>query len=299
LENNATSYTGDPSDAQEFLVITELMYHPEPDGLAEYIELMNISDSVTIDLNGVKFSAGVAFDFTGSAVTSLAPGARVLIVRDMAAFEAVHGAGHPVAGVFAGGTNLDNAGENLKLEDATNSTIKEFRYNDRSPWPTAADTLGYSIVLIAPGTNPDPSDPSNWRASASPGGNPGGSDATSFAGNASDDLDGDGLNALLEHALGSSDSDPSQTGNIASAGLAAFDGMVHDTFTYTMNGTADDVSGTVQTTTDLLNWSGNPAEVVEVSSTPNGDGTVTRTVRLIAPSTDSEARYFRLKVELR
>ncbi|MDA7518286.1 lamin tail domain-containing protein, partial [bacterium] len=122
MENNSTSYLGDPSDQQEHLVISEIMYHPEPDGLAEYIELMNVSDSVTLDLTGVKFTNGIEFDFTGSSVTSLAPGGRVLVVRDLAAFELANGAGLPVAGVFANSTGLSNGGEGLKLEDASNGT---------------------------------------------------------------------------------------------------------------------------------------------------------------------------------
>ncbi len=42
----------DPSDAQLYLVVSEIMYHPaDPDADAEFVELMNISDSVTIDLD--------------------------------------------------------------------------------------------------------------------------------------------------------------------------------------------------------------------------------------------------------
>jgi hypothetical protein len=62
------------------------MYRPPGDGLAEFIELLNISDSVTLDLTNVRFTQGVEFNFTNSAIQSLAPGARVLIVRDLAAF---------------------------------------------------------------------------------------------------------------------------------------------------------------------------------------------------------------------
>ena len=160
-----TTYLGDPSDAQLYLVVSEIMYHPDGDGLAEFIELTNISDTVTLDLTGVKFVQGVEFDFTGSAVTSLAPGARVLLVRDSAAFNAAHGGGNPVAGVFANLSRLNNDGETLKLEDALNGTIREFIYNDAAPWPVAADA-GYSLVLVNPTANPDPDVAANWRSSA-------------------------------------------------------------------------------------------------------------------------------------
>lgn len=298
MENNFTSYAGNPTDQQEHLVITEIMYHPEPDGLAEYIELMNVSDSVTLDLAGVKFTSGIDFDFTGSSVSSVAPGGRVLVVRDLAAFELAYGKGLPVAGVFANSTSLSNAGEKLKLEDASNGTIKEFSYNDKSPWPVAADTLGYSIVLRAPGQNLDPSEPTHWRASVAPGGTPGSSDGTLLAGNPSDDLDGDGLNALLEHALGTSDNDATQSGSV-SASRMIIDGILYDSFTYTVREVADDVRTTVETTTDLQNWSSDPADFVEVVVISNGDGTVTRTVRLATPAIADSQRFFRVKAELR
>ncbi len=155
----------DPSDAQLYLVISEIMYHPaDPTPDAEFIELMNISDTVTLDLAGVRFTAGI--DYAFPAGTTLAPGARV----------AVHFAD------FAGGSRLNNGSDRLKLEDATGSTIKEFSYNDDPPWPTAPDGGGPSLVLIRPAANPDPADPANWRASAAPGGNPGLDDAIPYAG---------------------------------------------------------------------------------------------------------------------
>ena len=49
-----TTFAGDPSDAQLYLVISEVMYHPGGDGLAEFIELTNISPSMTLDLTGIK-----------------------------------------------------------------------------------------------------------------------------------------------------------------------------------------------------------------------------------------------------
>src|SRR5262249_51877273 len=89
------TYPGAPSPAQQFLRITELMYHPATRaGDAynaeefEFMELKNISTNVTLDLGGVRFSNGLAFTFSGSSVTSLAPGATVLLVKNLAAFGA-------------------------------------------------------------------------------------------------------------------------------------------------------------------------------------------------------------------
>jgi len=105
---NPTALTGSPTDPQEY----------------EYVELKNISPNETLNLSGVRFVEGITFDFTGSLVTSLAPGARVLVVRNTAAFTAKHGSGWPVAGQFAGA--LDNAGERLRLLDAANEEILDF-----------------------------------------------------------------------------------------------------------------------------------------------------------------------------
>ncbi len=126
------TYIGDPSPAQEYLRITELMYNPMGPSVAElavnpefenddfeYAELTNISSTETLDLTGVRFTSGFQFDFTGSAVTSLAPGEHVLVVKDLPAFNARYGndLDSLIAGTFSDGS-LNNAGESVKLEDA-------------------------------------------------------------------------------------------------------------------------------------------------------------------------------------
>ena len=170
-----------PSDVQLYLAVSEVMYHPAAEG-AEFIELINISDVVTLDLTNVRFSAGVEFDFTGSAVTSLAPGARVLVVRDLVDFSAAYGAGLPVAGVFANGSALSNGGERIKVDDASGSSAINFSYLDVEPWPSAADGGGYSIVLKRVETGIDPREARNWRSSALSAGSPGLSDVIPFGG---------------------------------------------------------------------------------------------------------------------
>ena len=59
--NNTTPLSGQASDAQTFLVVSELMYHPSGDNLAEYVELLNISSSDTLNLKEVRFTQGVEF----------------------------------------------------------------------------------------------------------------------------------------------------------------------------------------------------------------------------------------------
>ena len=140
----ATTITPDtPSNNQLYLVISEIMYHPADD-TSEFIELVNTSDTLTLDLSGVSFTEGVQFNFPAD--STLAPGQRILI------------------STFASG-RLSNGGETLKLEDADGSTISEFTYSDSSPWPTSPDGSGTSLTFISG----DPNLPINWRSGGSPG----------------------------------------------------------------------------------------------------------------------------------
>jgi hypothetical protein len=293
---STTTYPGDPSDAQLSLVVSEIMYHPDGDGLAEFIELTNISPTVTLNLSDVKLVEGVEFNFTGSAVTSLAPGARVLIVRDAAAFEAVHGNGHPVAGVFANGSRLNNDGETIKLEDSLNGTIHNFTYNDNIPWPLAADA-GYSLVLISPNGNPDPDLAINWRSSTLPGGNPNASDALTAPVDPDGDLDGNGTPDLIDYALGN------QLGSAAippqiSWGTYNIAGNPQDqlTLSYPVSLGADGVTIRVEESIDLVSWNDAADGAILVSEANLGDGRALRTVRFNLPIGGGEKHFLRLRV---
>jgi hypothetical protein len=173
------TYAGNPSLAQQFLRVTELMYNPSPlpgnptdPQEFEYIELKNISASSTISLNGVRFINGILFDFTGSSVTSLGPGQRVLVVKNLAAFTARYGAAN-VAGQYTGG--FDNAGERVQLVDGSNEEILDFTYNNS--WYRITDGLGFSLVVVDENQEPDLWDQKiGWRPSASPIGAPGQND---------------------------------------------------------------------------------------------------------------------------
>jgi hypothetical protein len=162
------------------LRITELLYHPSEPNAAEfgagftdknsfeYIELMNIGAS-NLSLIGVRFIAGIAFDFSGAVVTNLPAGARLVLVKNRRAFEFRYGTNLPVAGEYSG--LLDNAGESIQLVDSFGGIILEFTYDDAAPWPTQADGQGRSLEIVDMGGNY--SDPTNWRASAVSGGTPG------------------------------------------------------------------------------------------------------------------------------
>ena len=78
-ENNSISYQGQPSLAQLQLAITKIHYHPEGDGLAEYIELTNTNSERSLNLEGISFSDGIEFNFDNSSIKSLAPNQKVYI----------------------------------------------------------------------------------------------------------------------------------------------------------------------------------------------------------------------------
>lgn len=310
LDNTGTqratnTFVGSPTPQQEFLVVTEVMYNPGGNGLAEYVELMNISNSTTVSLigpptvpptpptTGVHFVNGFEFDFTGSAVTSLAPGQRVLVVRDAAAFQAAHGTALPVAGVFAIGGALSNGGETIKLEDPLNNAVSEFTYDDLPPWP-AADGTGASMVLIRPDLKPDPSNPLNWRASIASGGNPGGTDALPFTGTASADNDHDGLTALVEYVLGTSDSSPGSIDLHPKRGTDATSGLPFLEITITRQQNADDATFAVESSTSLTGWSS--AGWAVVSSTPGTGGAATEVWRLTGGDAASSRLYVHCRI---
>ncbi len=173
---STNTYVGDPSPAQQYLRITELMFNPAPpsgypgDAQAfEFIELKNIGPA-PLDLTGVYFTNGIQFAFAGSAVTSLDPGQIVLVAQDVTAFTARYGTGFNLAGQYEG--FLDNAGERIRLLDAHNEEILDFEYNDT--WYPAADGFGFSLVIVDENAEPDLwGDRSNWQPSGTRDGSPG------------------------------------------------------------------------------------------------------------------------------
>ncbi len=159
----------------ENLRITEIMYHPPETGSphdpnTEYVELRNIGP-VSLNLGFAKFTAGIDFIFPS---LELAAGAYVLVVKDIAAFEAKYGAGLNVAGRYAG--SLDNSGERIRLVDAASGVIHDFRYSDN--WYPATDGKGYSLTVRDPAaTDPNDWDDKNtWRPSRRVDGSPGADD---------------------------------------------------------------------------------------------------------------------------
>jgi hypothetical protein len=213
-----------PAASAGNLILSELHYHPSAPSQGEndhgfasasdfqFVELLNIANE-TIDLAGVRFSAGIDFQFGSSgAQLLLPPGGRIVVAKNPAALAFRHPSLTNVVGPFAADSNLADEGERITLLDHDGGVIFDFIYGDSSPWPDAADGAGFSLVLRRPLTHPDPSSAANWRSSVQAGGSPGSSDADTFAnwsgrfgapGGAGEDPDADGLPNLIEYFHGS------------------------------------------------------------------------------------------------
>ena len=133
---------------RDFLRISEINYNPLGSDDTEFIELMNIAPDgdAPLSLSGVQFTDGIQFDFTGADVTTLAPGDRLVVVKDVTAFEAMYGAGLPVAGTFVG--SLANEGESIELRDRENVIIHNFEYRDG--WYNLTDGDGHTLTSVDP-----------------------------------------------------------------------------------------------------------------------------------------------------
>lgn len=164
-----------PSLHAEQVVFTEVMYYPS-DGLHEFVEVQNLTSTI-FDIAGWKLRGGVDYDFppfgSGSPQDSFLKSFERIVICgvDPAVFRADYNVPANVR-VFGPWTGvLSNQGERISLKDKNGTTRCTLRYNDRYPWPIAADGGGHSLVLN--NTNRAIDDYRYWSASPSPGGTPG------------------------------------------------------------------------------------------------------------------------------
>ena len=147
-------YIGDPASSEN-IVVSEIYYQPVGEAENEFIELLNISDSL-VSFANVKFNNGIDHAFPIDFV--ITPGERVVLQKN---------------GTIQYAGMLSKAGERIRLEAADGSTIFDFDYKPGGKWPRIAGEAGYSIVLANPYSAPDPDEPKNWFISTNINGTPG------------------------------------------------------------------------------------------------------------------------------
>jgi hypothetical protein len=313
-----------PASTANFGVV-ELLYNPvgtsaeeEAAGFTdgdqfEFIQLQNLGGQA-IDLRGVRFSDGVDFDFSTSAMTSLPPGAYAIVVSDLAAFQARYGNGFDalIAGQYTG--RFNNDGESVRLIGAGDEPIQEFTYGTGAPWPDLSQLDGHSIQVIDPTAAASHADPANWQASAAVGGSPGSGGVPpplNFAGwlaaqfspaqladpdvsGPDADTDGDRLTTFAEFALGTPPLQADAAGRLPTAYI---DTVGDDTFLaveFTRGPGTRLVRFNLQVSPALGAWTPTPSQIA--SETSNADGSTTVILRETTPIDPAArpARYVRL-----
>jgi hypothetical protein len=285
------------------LVIAELMYHPPKETATEaaagitdadtfeFVRLMNIG-AAPVDLSGVQFTVGITFSFSSGSIRYVPPGASILIVKKLTSFQTRYGHAYDslVAGEYGG--NLSNSGEQLRLQAADASTLRDFVFDDDVPWPTSPDGSGPSLILRNPSSNPNHGLATNWMASAMPGGMPGGTahpetystwrnlfwDSTISTNNAvagpDADPDGDGLNNLAEYLYGLNPAQVDAAPRLVPA-VETINADPHLTVSLRLSGGASDVTAIPQFSSDLVTWSNNASILQLLQSMAGEDGRVT------------------------
>ena len=321
--SEARFFVGAGPASSENLVVSEVMYNPAEPSEAEkaagfenkddfeFIELLNVGAAM-IDLSGARLRGGG--DVTFDEGTMLAPGDRIVVPANVAAFTNRYGANIALDDGYNG--NLANGGDRITVRTYDGAIIAEFTYSDSAPWPTEADGGGKSLELVNPTSKPDPTEAANWAASAAVNGTPGaGSDGGGpidppVNGGLSDwladqfspadqanpaisgpaaDADGDGLPTLAEYLLGgnplATDADKVPVATIDENAL---------TLTYTRRQDLTDVTTQVELSGDLQTWQ--TMDASDVSVTPNGDGTEKVVVRDSKALSEQAVRYSRLRI---
>ena len=178
-----------PRADSDSLTVTEINYHPASptaeellsnpaldENDFEFIELKNVS-STSVDLVGAQFTHGISFEFTTDTTSILAPGERLLLVKNTEAFRLRYGQAIAVDGQYSG--SLSNGGERIRLVDVVGNQLLDFEYKDG--FNRLSDGLGFSLqVRYEDVVGNSLGESATWRASAGNLGSPGTADGPPF-----------------------------------------------------------------------------------------------------------------------
>jgi len=164
------------------IVISEIMYHPDPEGDAEYIELINISgEPVTLydytTSEPWKITSGFTYTFPAGAPVTLANNERFLLIKNLTEFTGKYDAPAGQYAVWTSGS-LDNGGEQIEISKPGDVNaqmerqyirIDRVTYDDEDGWPTEPDgPLGNGSSLRRKVNSDYGNDVDNWEAAFPP-----------------------------------------------------------------------------------------------------------------------------------
>ena len=304
-----------PADSTN-LAIVEMLYNPIGATTAEALagfndgdmfEFLRIQNTGTqnVDLDRVRFTAGINFDYTNSSVRVLPPGGFAIIVANLDAFRFRYGTGFDnfIAGQYSG--QLSNSGEQLRLIGRNDAIIHEFTYGVASPWPVLTTLDGHSIINQNPTASHGTA--THWQASVNLGGTPDGRldyatwqtalftpaerGDTAISGPDADP-DQDGCGNFMEFAFGTHPANPQSHPAPITQGFAMIGNEQHLTLTYTRASQAGNVQFTAEISDNLIGWTDDG--ILHGPEIRNPDGTLTATFRHPSPVTSGQ-QYIRLK----
>jgi hypothetical protein len=298
------------------LRITELMYNGISGSDYDWVELRNVG-STAFNVGGVQFINGIDFTFPSLVMN---PGDQVVVVKNLARFQARYGDNPVVAGVYSG--QLDNAGERLtlRLPPPFDGNILDFEYDDA--WLASTDGLGAALLVFDPTLRPAFWDERDTWVVSELGGTPSGFNArtdtysgwSAFYGAVTtlDDRDTDGVPALVEYALGMDPRSPNGDDGRAGTpfGLPGANGAAALQFLVPQNAGATQSHGLaeaqyrIQASSDLSNWTTIATKTPTTSWTGTGAVTVgiasggylPVTVEDTLPITGQPKRFLRLQI---